>query len=161
MLDLRFEPKVAHIQYHHVQSEPRRRRKGGLSQRYELLTEILMTGAPRYLKIYAASAFFVAFIASVYAAYAVLVISTRTDVQPGWFSTSMVQSGSVFFIALGMSVLALAIAGLVERLGGGENHAISGEIANIDFFGSQSDLNVELTSGTSSMTSDQGAPHGR
>lgn len=146
VLDLRFEPSNAIFKYKRTPVANGRRRNSSLAQRYELLTEILIAGAPRYLKIYAASAFVVSFFAVFYAIYAILIISLRSDVQPGWFSNAMVQSGSVIFIAIGMSVLSLAMAGLIERLTGGENQAISGEISNIDFFDRHNDLNVELGS---------------
>lgn len=154
-LDLRYEPSASHFKYRHKPVSRTTRRGSSLPQRYEVLAEILMTGAPRYLKIYAASTFVIASLAIAYAAYAVLVISLRDDVQPGWFSNAIVQSGTVFFMAIGMSVLSFAVAGLIEKLGGGENHAISGEIANIDFFEQQHDLNVELGS---SVAEDVSAP---
>jgi hypothetical protein len=142
-LDLRFEPKTPLIRYDRIgMRRPRHRSRVG--PRYELLTEILMTGAPRYLKLYAGSAFLVSFLAILYAVYATLVFTFRTDVLRGWFSTSLVQSGSVFFIATGMSVLALAIAALLERSSGGEGHAIVGEIDNIDLFERSKDWNVDV-----------------
>ncbi len=152
-LDLRFEPKrgAEHYRRQLVRMPRPPARKSGLADRYELLEVIISTSAPRYLKGYAALSAAVALLAMLYGVYAVLVGAFKPDVQPGWFSTAIVQSGSVSFVAIGFAVLGIGLAELAERLSGGSRHAITDEIANISFFGERKQLNVEVDAGSDEL----------
>jgi hypothetical protein len=144
-LDLRFEPRAAHSRYRRFNVDRPATIRGGLSQRNELLIEILLSGAQRYLKAYAAVGFLVSFVSILYAVYAIAVMLLRDHVQEGWFSTAMAQSGSTAFIAGGMSILATALIVILEHISGGDDQMIVDEIANITFFDKATDRNVELS----------------
>lgn len=158
-LDLRFEPKTPLVRYQRFPIVRAGRRRSPLDHQYELMTEILVTGAPRYLKIYALMAFLVAFVSVLYAAYAILVYSLDDDVVAGWFSTSIVQSGSTFFVATGMSMLSLAIAAILENGNGKDSQFVAGEFANIDFFEGTRERNVEFRA-SEETGQEEGVPSG-
>jgi hypothetical protein len=143
-LDLRFEPKRGADRYRRklVATDPWPRR-AVLSDRLELLEQLILTSAPRLLRIYAAVSASVTFLSFLYALYAVAVLLFKADVQKGWFSTAIVQSGSVGFIAIGMTVIAIGLAGIAERLSGRSRNDILDEIANISFFDRTKSANVE------------------
>lgn len=146
-LDLRFEPRTAPSRYRRFDIARTARPKGGASRRYELLTEILLSGAPRFLKAYAAAGFVVSLSALLYVFYAIGALLIRTKLQEGWFSTAIVQAGSTAFIATGMSILAIALASVLEAMNGGDDQMIVDEIANITFFDRPTDRNVEVSGG--------------
>ena len=144
-IDLRFEARNAPTRYGRFDVSNPVIRKGGFSQRYELLMEILLAGAPRFLKAYAAAGFLVVAGSSLYFAYAIAVFFLRSHVQEGWFSTAITQSGSTAFIAGGMSILAIALVAVLEVLSGGNSRMIVDEISNTNFFDKVTDRNVELS----------------
>ncbi len=146
-LDLRFEPRIPQGRYRRFEVAGKGSTRGGFAQRYELFIEILLCGAPRYLKAYAAAGFMVMIGASLYMVYALAVVLLRKHVQEGWFSTTITQAGSTAFIAGGMSILSIALIAIYERLHGGEDRIIVDEIANTSFFDKVTDRNVELTGG--------------
>lgn len=146
-VDLRFEPKRGVIPY--VRREVREARGGGeagLWQRFELLAEIISNSASRFLSAFAVAASFVMVFAAVYGIYAVVVILTLENVQPGWFSTAIAQSGTAAFFSLGMSILALGIGNILDRLDAPRSHEVVDEIGNISFYGRTTDLNIEVRS---------------
>ena len=93
--------------------------EAGLKQRLELLAEIISTSAARFLAIFALVSVLVSALAASYGVYAVAVILLRDNVQAGWFSTAIALSGSAAFLSLGLAVIALGIANIVERMDGG------------------------------------------
>lgn len=144
-LDLRFEAKQGG--FRHLR-EPVRMRAGRhqpLAERYGLLEELITTSAPRLLRAYAVLSTFVAGLALLYGVYAVVVIALKERVQEGWFSTALVQSGSVAFVALGMTVLGIGLADLEERLSDRSKHVIVDELANTNFFDGADRMNVEVS----------------
>jgi len=146
-IDLRFEPKRGIDPY--VRRPVRLSNsvgEAGLKRRLELLVEIISTSAARFLAAYAFASLIVSIISACYGVYAVAVIFTLDNIQPGWFSTAIAQSGSVTFLALGLAVIALGIANIVDRMDGGPHDAIIDEIGNISFYERVHDLNVEITS---------------
>lgn len=143
-LDLRFEPRGGPVRYNRFALAQRTLPKVRFKHRYELLAEILRSSAPRYLKIYAMLGFAVTIFAALYGFYAIGVVLTREDVQPGWFSNAFILAGSMGFISLGMSILAIALAVVLDRTSGGNDRMIVDEIANISFFDQLIDRNVEL-----------------
>ena len=148
-LDLRFEPKRGG--FRHLR-EPVRFRGGrhlAIAERYGLLEELITTSAPRLLRAYAAVSTLVAGLALLYGAYAVVVLLLKEKVQEGWFSTALVQSGSVAFIAMGMTVLGIGLADLEERLSERSKHVIIDEFANTNFFDQSDRVNVEVSAGPS------------
>jgi len=146
-LDLRFEPKDSGERYARrlVSIGRTGRRHSLISDRFELLEQLILTSAPRMLRAYAALSAFVTILSFLYALYAVSILLFKTDMQQGWFSTAIVQSGSVGFIAIGMTVIALGLADIAERLSGRSRNEIVDELANTSFFGQTKRANVELT----------------
>jgi hypothetical protein len=143
-IDLRFEPKQGLHPY--LRKPIELRSSGGgfsLKQRLELLIEIIMTSAARFLAAYAVLSLVVSAVAASYGLYAIIIILSMRDVQPGWFSTAIAQSASVSFLALGMALLALGVAHIVDRMEGDTSEATIDEISNISFNDHVHDLNVE------------------
>lgn len=146
-IDLRFEAVNAPVQYGHFDIATRPGKGGGFGQRYELLMEILLGGASRFLKLYAVLGFLVAVGSALYGVYAIAIILFGHHVQEGWFSTAITQAGSTAFVAAGMSILAIAMVAMLEVLNGGNSTLIVDEVSNTNFFDKVTDLNVELTIG--------------
>lgn len=142
VLDLRFPPKHAAIAYQQLPIAPAiHPRTTTLGARYQLATELISNSASRFLRAYAGLSVFVIFASIIYAIYAVSAYFI-IDVREGWLSTSIVQSGSVFFIACGMVVLSLGLAEFMERAGRDGQHLITDEITNLTFFRDTKALNV-------------------
>lgn len=146
-LDLRFEPRGGQVRYIPFELTGKAGSSTRLAHRYELLTEVLRTGAPRYLKIYAVTGFAVALAAALYGAYAIGVVLTRDHVQEGWFSTAFILAGAMGFISMGMSILAIALAAVLESATGNSDRVILDEMSNISFFDQLTDRNVEIDTG--------------
>ncbi len=149
-IDLRFEPKNATINYRRIPCEGStkgaRSRRKSTQERFKLAVELIATSAPRFLKAYAAISVVVLFSALLYAVYVVGVMLVLTDIEQGWFSTNIVQAGSVAFIAGGMAVLSLGIAEMYERLQGRDDWSITEEISNTSYFAETESLNVATRS---------------
>lgn len=152
-LDLRFEPRLGPVRYSRFLLAGKAASASRVAHRYELLTEVLRSGAPRFLKIYAILGFSVTIAASFYGLYAIIVLLTGKDVQEGWFSNAFVLAGSMGFISLGMSILAIALAAVLEHLAGGNDKMIVDELANISFFDQLTDRNVEIGNDRTEHTS--------
>lgn len=144
-LDLRFEPRTAPSRYLHMAVTRPARRDRRMLHRGELFTEILLCGAPRFLKAYAAIGFGVALGSLIYALYAVGIILFRSHVQEGWFTTAIAQAGTTAFIAGGMSIMAIAFVSIYERLHGDDDRSLVDEISNTSFFDKGTGRNVELS----------------
>jgi len=149
-IDLRFEPKHSRITYRRLPCDAAAKTGGqrGTStrERYRLALELIATSAPRFLKGYAAVSVAVLLSACLYAAYVVGAMLVLTDIEAGWFSTNIVQAGSVAFIAGGMAVLSLGIAEIYERLQGRDDWSITEEISNTSYFAQTESLNVSTGS---------------
>ena len=144
-IDLRFEPKRGVVPY--LRKELWLTGAGGkadLKQRLELLAEIISTSAARFLVTFALASGIVSAMAASYGVYAVGVITLRDDVQPGWFSTTIALSGSAAFLSIGLAIIALGIAHILDRMDGAARHEIIDELGNISFC--VRDLNVEIGS---------------
>lgn len=145
-IDLRFEAKRGGDRYvRKVVPFSGRSRDGLIGRRIDLALEIVSSSAPRFLKGYALLSLAVVGLSVCYGIYAVLVYLTSYDVQPGWFSNALVQSGSVGYLALGFSIVALGLARLTEQLGERTRSSIVDEIGNINFFANTEKLNVTGT----------------
>jgi hypothetical protein len=145
-IDLRFEPKRGVARY--LRKELRLTSTGGeagLRQRLDLLTEIIASSAARFLNAIAVLSGLVFASAVSYAVYAVAVMLLRDNVQPGWFSTAIVQSGSTAFVSLGLAVIALGVATIVDRIEGGVRHEFVDELGNFSLNDRAHDLNVEIS----------------
>ena len=159
VVDLRFQPKTGGDRYTRelVGIGKLKPPQSRVAARFELLEELISTSAPRMLRAYAAVSVGVTFLASLYGLYAVCIVLFKPDVQKGWFSTALVQSGSVAFIAIGMTVIAVGLAGVAQRWPGrSRNDEIVDEIANINFFDRCTSPNVVLSASERTVTEADG-----
>ncbi|GAA0465450.1 hypothetical protein GCM10009096_02540 [Parasphingorhabdus litoris] len=145
-VDLVFEPKQSNENYIHKKTDypTSLQSRSTMSDRFELVFELITNSAPRILRGFAVFSCFVVILAMTYAIYACVVLFTVDNVQDGWFSTAIVQSGSVVFIALALGLLCMGLAGIYDRLRGSDEGLIRDEISNTSFFDQTSDLNVEV-----------------
>lgn len=144
-IDLRFELNHGSMPYHRFEVFSRAKNKSGLASRYELVLEILLAGAPRFLKWYSLAGFIVTAGSVFYGLYAIAIILLRSHVQEGWFSTAIVQSGGTAFLGAGMSILSIGLVSIIETLNGGNTPMIIDEISNTCFFDKTMDVNVEIS----------------
>jgi hypothetical protein len=152
-IDLRFEPKTGLDPYQRKCVDVTHAGgAAGLGQKLELLVEIISTSAPRFLAAYALTLVVVAGFAACYGAYAIAVVIFLRNVQPGWFSTAIAQSGSATFLALGMAVISLGVANIIERMETSGRDSVIDEIGNISFADRAHDLNVEVGTSLRSIT---------
>ena len=147
-IDLRFEAKRGMDRYvRHLVDASAIPRNTSISRRMDLALEIVSSSAPRFLKGYAIMSLGMVALSGFYSAYAVLVYIFDETVQPGWFSNTIVLSGSVGYLALGFAIVSLGLARLAEQVGRRDSSPIIDEIGNINFFASTERLNVAMTSG--------------
>lgn len=147
-IDLRFEAKRGSDRYvRKVVPFSGRSRDSVIGRRIDLAVEIVSSSAPRFLKGYALLSLGVVGLSVCYGIYAVMVYFLSDHVQPGWFSNTLVQSGSVAYLALGFSIVALGLARLTEQLVERTRSSIVDEIGNINFFANTEKLNVTGGSG--------------
>lgn len=158
-IDLRFEAKKSIYNFTRSAVDAKAPLFGGpnLRERMELLGELVTVSAPRLLKLYAALSFLTSGLAMLYVLYAVVLVLIQSTLVPGWFTTALAQGGSVAFLALGFCLVSLGLADVIERVSGRTRNAIVDEIANINFFRGQQDLNVELHN-AAPRTSEEEAP---
>lgn len=145
-LDLRFEPKRGGLVYRRqtATAKPDKHRRSAIAERYELAAELVANSAPRFLKGYAALSIVVVLGSIAYAGYAVETIIFVQDVAPGWFSTAIVQAGSVAFVAGGVAIICLGAAEIYERIQGRSRYTVADEISNTSYFDQTKDINVDV-----------------
>jgi hypothetical protein len=146
-IDLRFEPKrgESYVRVAVAQAEGRRPR--GNAHRLQLLAEIVSGASSAYLRAYALLSLFAFLAAVAYGLYAIVVVSTFRHVEPGWFTTNLIQSGSIAFLAIGFAIFALGLARLLEQRERGSTLGIVEEVGNVNFFRSAPELNVDVGHG--------------
>lgn len=144
VIDLRFQPRVSFTHYCHFDIPKKPIKSSDLSGRYELLREVMLCDASRYLKGYAFMGFLVVLGAMAYIAYATAIVLLRPHVQEGWFSSAVVAAGSTAFIAMGMSLISLALVTVIDVLQNSSNRIVVAELSNISFFDKVNRRNVEV-----------------
>ncbi|WP_338332310.1 hypothetical protein [Acetobacter sp. LMG 32666] len=144
VLDLRFQARVSLTRYCHFDIPKKQTKGSNLSGRYELLREVMLCDAPRYLKGYAFMGFLVVLGTMAYIAYAIAIVLLRPHVQEGWFSNAVVEAASTAFIATGMSLIALALVTVLDVLQGTSDRIVVAELSNISFFDKVGCRNVEV-----------------
>ncbi|MDB5691144.1 MAG: hypothetical protein JWO81_207 [Alphaproteobacteria bacterium] len=157
-IDLRFEPKRGECYVRVPVAHARTRQPRGHAHRLQLLAEIISGASSAYLRAYAVISLFAFLAAIAYGLYAIVVVTTFRHVQPGWFTTNLIQSGSIGFLALGFAIFALGLARLLEQRERGSTLGIVDEIGNINFFRSAPELNVEVGRGTTEAGVDLESP---
>lgn len=112
-------------------------------RRLRLLADLLASAAPRVLRSVAAFSLAVTLFAGFYAIYAVLVWLLKTDVAPGWLTTSLLQVVIVGFLGVTVAAISIGIVKLLDRIEGILRYTIVDELTTVDFFSKVTDLNVE------------------
>jgi hypothetical protein len=143
-IDLRFEPKRGESYARVPVALAGTREPRGNAHRLQLLAEIVSTGSSTYLRGYALISLFAFFAAVAYGMYTIVVVTTFRHVQPGWFTTNVIQSGSIAFLAIGFAIFALGLARLLEERDRGSSLGILDEIGTTNFFQSAPELNVDV-----------------
>ena len=115
-----------------------------IGRRFRLLADLLASAAPRVLRSVAALSFVLSIFAGLYGVYAIAVWLLKTDVAPGWLTTSMLQVVIVGFLGVTVSAISIGIVKLLDRIEGMLRYTIVDELNNMDFFSKVKDLNVEM-----------------
>jgi len=156
-IDLRFEPKngTSRYRWFDLPKSAAESRSSSRESSLELGVQLIMAGAPRYLKAFAGLSVVTAFAAFLYAMYAVAAFVFLPHLQPGWFSSSIFQAGSVGFMSLGMTVFSLALVSIHERQNTGDIDVVLREVGNTSFFEHSADTIVELASSSIASSNDR------
>ena len=143
-IDLRFEPKRGESYVRVPVPYARTHHRQGNAHRLQLLAEIVSGASSAYLRVYALVSLCAFLAAIAYGLYTIVVVTTFRHVQPGWFTTNLIQSGSIAFLALGFAIFALGLARLLDQRERGSSLGIVDEVGNINFFRSAPTLNVDV-----------------
>ncbi|WP_029414757.1 hypothetical protein [Brevundimonas bacteroides] len=144
-LDLRFEPKRTPERYvRKVVEDGRLTDRLLRGRRIDLLAELVSASGPRFLKGFAVLALFTLTAAVGYAVYAIGALLLLDDLQPGWFTISMVLSGLMAFLSMWATIGCLAQAHILERLDSRHRDEIIEEMGAISFFRDADPLNVAI-----------------
>jgi hypothetical protein len=143
-IDLRFEPKRGETYVRVPVADAGGRPPRGNAHRLQLLAEIVSGASGAYLRAYALLSLCAFLAAIAYGLYAIVVITTFRHVEPGWFTTNLIQSGSIAFLSIGVAIFALGLARLLEQRERGSTLGIIDEVGNVNFFRSTPELNVDL-----------------
>ena len=118
-----------------------------LGRRILLLQKLLISSAPNVLNVTAVLSVLLTIAALSYLFYAVFVLFLVPNVQPGWFSTSVLLGGMTAFLGLAVFGISIGLQKALEYMAGSRPEDIVGEISSLDLFGhALHDLNVELDS---------------
>ena len=129
-----------------------------LDRRIKLLNRLLISSAPRVLAMVSISALMVVVLSVVFALYALVVWLTFEQVQPGWFSTSIVLSMTSGILGATIFGLSIGLQHLIEIASGQGGDDVVGERSSLDLYGQViHELNIETHSGTAPLPA---RPHG-
>ena len=141
-LDLRFPRKKTPFTYSELQMTTKAIPKSSSwSDRIQIGIELIRSSVPRYLRAFSYICLFFAFGAIMYALYAVLTFVLMTP-QEGWFSTSIILSGVLLFVASGFSLFSIALAELLEQTDQHGRDEMLDEWSNLSLFSKSESLNV-------------------
>lgn len=119
---------------------------GRFRQRLALIQRLIVSTAPRVLTLVAMASVLGAVAALLSALYAVFVVLTFAQVQPGWFTTVVLISVPAFFISLANFGLAIGLIRVLELVGRKSSDLIVGERGGTDLFArALKDLNLEVS----------------
>ncbi len=147
-LALRFPPRnegmpVRRIPIRPTDAMQRDARKIG--RRLFLMHKLMVNAAPTVLMGVALLSSVMVLVSAVYALYAVIVWLTYSDVQPGWFSTSLTQSMIAGFLGCALLGISMGMQKIIDRLEPALGDVIVDEYSNVDLFGDVHDLNVDVS----------------
>ncbi len=114
-------------------------------RRLDLLFRLLISSAPRVLTLVALLSLLVTASAVAFAGYAVIVWLTFPSVEPGWFTTSIVLSGTAAFLGLAIFGLTIGMHHVMDAHAADTAADIIAERSEADLFGQVvHELNVEM-----------------
>ncbi|MBE1283555.1 MAG: hypothetical protein GJ676_09615 [Rhodobacteraceae bacterium] len=148
-LALRFAPRDAALPVAVLQGqeEVQARSIRDLGRRLNLMQKLMVAVAPRVLSGIALLSGLVFISAVLYAFYALWVWLFLDNVQPGWFTTSMVLSLTAAFLATAIFGLSVGMQKVIDLLSPDSDHGILDEHSTVDLFSEvMQELNVELDS---------------
>lgn len=126
-------------------NDKRERSYRELKRRFGLVHKLIVSSAPRVLTLASFVSAVVTVLSVAFGVYAVVVWLTMPDVQPGWFTTSIIQSLTATFLAWAIFGLSIGIQKVLETITGDIGDDVVGERSAIDMFEHVfHDLNVNL-----------------
>ncbi len=105
--------------------------------------EIIANAPPHMLRVFAALSFLVMICSLLYLVYALVLFLSGTDLQRGWFSTSLAISGSTAFLSFALGVIAMALFQVLNLLRDDSTNEIVQELDNTNLFRNRGAANVE------------------
>lgn len=149
-LAMRFPPSDGAIPVGWIDATGRSTRRSlsvtEFARRLGLMHKLLIASAPRVLSTLAVLSLLVLAAAGAYSVYSVVVWLTFSNVQPGWFTTSIVSSLTAGFLGGAVFALSIGIQRLIDLLSADLSEDIVDEIAAVDLFGrAMRELNIEVS----------------
>ena len=144
---LRFIPRdeIIPVQRVSVINTPALRRGlGDTKRRLGLLHALVVNTAPTLLLAVAWLSMLAVLSAGAFTIYAFVVWLTFTNVQPGWFSTSLVLTLTVGFLGIALFAVSMGIRSILDHLRPNIEDMIADEVSHLELFGSIEDLNVHV-----------------
>lgn len=145
-LALRFMPRDGGVpvRYSAISPGSGPPRAGGLGRRLGIVQKLLVHSAPSVLGWVSILAILTALGALAFAIYAVNVWLFASDVQPGWFTTSLAISLTAFFLGVAIFGLASGLLKLIDLVTPDALDDVVDERGHADLFARVAhDLNVE------------------
>ncbi len=126
-------------------NDRRERSYAELGRRFGLIHKLIVSSAPRVLTLASFVSAVVMVLSIAFGVYAVVVWLTMREVQPGWFTTSIIQSLTATFLAWAIFGLSIGIQKVLETITGDIGNDVVGERSAVDMFEHVfQDLNVNL-----------------
>lgn len=120
-----------------------------ITRRFGLMHKLLIASAPRVLSGLAILSLLVVAAAATYCAYTVVVGLSFRQVQPGWFSTSIMSGLTGGFLGGAVFAIAIGIQRLLDLVSADLSEDIVDEVAAVDLFSqAMRELNIELSGAT-------------
>lgn len=116
----------------------------GLRRKLGIAADLSSSAAPRFLALFSVLSAAMSAMGLVFAVYVVLIMLLKSDVAPGWFSTSLVISVMFMMVFALLSLVALGITRIINLQEDTTRHEPLQEISSSVLFANLQDLNVEL-----------------
>lgn len=114
-------------------------------RRLGLVHKLIISSAPRVLTLVSFISVLVMMLAMAFGIYACVVWLTVQDVQPGWFTTSMIQSLTATFLAWAIFGVSIGVHKVLETVTNDTSDDVVGERSAVDMFDHVfHDLNVSV-----------------
>lgn len=149
-LAMRFPPEDGAIPVRWVNVSAREGRRGnranGLARRLGLIYKLLIASAPRVLSGLSILSLLVMAVSAAYCIYAVVVWISFSQVQPGWFTTSIISGMTTGFLGTATFALAIGVQRLLDLVAADVSDDVVGEVAAVDlYFKAMQELNIEYS----------------